>query len=139
MGRKKDLLYDPKCTSSFVKHGGGSIMVRTRMATSETGTLIFIDDVNHYDRSRMNSVIQSRCLIIYRKMNQILLEGNSLCSKRMTQKTLPAQQRTLSGEKKWKVFMRFSNHEVKPNEHVCHPLKRKLKVETPQKQTATRA
>ena len=53
MWRKKGSAHDPKHTSSFVKHGGRSVMAW--IAASGVGSLIFIDDITHDGSSSMNS------------------------------------------------------------------------------------
>ena len=58
----KGSAHDPKHTSSPVKHSEGSVMAWPCMASSGVGLLIFIDDVTHDGRSRMNSEVYKNIL-----------------------------------------------------------------------------
>lgn len=60
--RKKGSAYNLKHTSSSVKHGGGSVLVWACMATSGTGSFIFIDDMTHDDSIKMNSEVYRNIL-----------------------------------------------------------------------------
>ncbi len=53
--RKKGYAHDPKHTSSSVKHSGGNVMAWAFIASSGTGSLIFINDVMHDGSSKINS------------------------------------------------------------------------------------
>jgi len=55
--RRLGTAHDPKHTMSSVKHGGGSVMEWARMASSGTGSLVFIDDVTEDRSSQMNSEV----------------------------------------------------------------------------------
>uniref|UniRef100_A0A8C7X7Z9 Transposase Tc1-like domain-containing protein n=1 Tax=Oryzias sinensis TaxID=183150 RepID=A0A8C7X7Z9_9TELE len=55
--RRRGETHDPKNTTSSVKHCGGSEMAWACMATSGTGTLVFIDDVTQDRSSPMNSEV----------------------------------------------------------------------------------
>lgn len=46
-----------QCTTSSVKHGGGSVMAWAYITASGTRSLVFIDDVITYGSSRMNSEV----------------------------------------------------------------------------------
>ena len=48
---------DPKHTTSSVKHGEGSVMAWACMASSGTGSLVFIDDVTEDRSSKINSAV----------------------------------------------------------------------------------
>ncbi|CAM4736095.1 unnamed protein product, partial [Leuciscus chuanchicus] len=78
-GRKKvwrrlGTAHDPKNTSS-VKHGGGSVMAWACMASSGTGSLVFIDDVTEDRSSRMNSEVYGNVLSAQIKSNAAKLVG----------------------------------------------------------------
>lgn len=75
--RKKGSAYDPKHTSSSVKHGGGSVMAWACMAASGTGSLVFIDDVTHDGSSRMNSDVYKTILSGNLQKNASKLIGRS--------------------------------------------------------------
>ena len=71
--RKEGTVYDPKHTTSSVKHGGGSVMAWACMDASETGSLIFITSVTKGRRRfcfhpclsgcylRKSKIFQSQC------------------------------------------------------------------------------
>lgn len=71
--RKKGTAYDPKHTSSSVKHGGGNVMAWACMAASGTGSLIFIDDVTDDGSSRMNSEVDRNILSANLRRNALKL------------------------------------------------------------------
>ena len=54
MWSKKGSAHDPKQTRSSLKHNVGTAMAWACMATSGTGSLIFIDNVTHDGSSRIN-------------------------------------------------------------------------------------
>ncbi len=62
--RKKDLLMIPNI-QAHLKHSGGNVMAWAFIASSGTGSLIFINDVTHDSSSKINCIF---CLTIYRKM-----------------------------------------------------------------------
>ena len=74
MWRKKGTAYDPKHTSSSVKHGG-NVMAWACMAASGTGSLIFIDDVTDDGSSRMNSEVYRNTLSASLRRNALKLMG----------------------------------------------------------------
>ena len=55
--RREETVHDPKHNTSSVKHGGGSFMVWSCTAASETGYLVFIDDAVADNNSRMSSEV----------------------------------------------------------------------------------
>ncbi len=59
--RKKDLLMIPNI-QAHLKHSGGNIMAWACIASSGTGSLIFIDDVTHDGSSKMNSEVYRNIL-----------------------------------------------------------------------------
>ncbi len=63
--RKKGSAHDPKHTSSSEKDSGGNVMAWACMASSGTGSLIFIDYVTHDGSSKINSKVHRKfCLPI---------------------------------------------------------------------------
>ncbi len=75
--RKKGSAHDPKHTSSSVKHSGGNVMAWACMASSGTGSLIFIDDVTHDGSSKMNSEVYRNILSDNLKKDATKLIGRS--------------------------------------------------------------
>ena len=53
-GKRKVTAYDRKHNTSFVKHGGGSVMACARMAAKGTGSLMFNDDATADKSNEMN-------------------------------------------------------------------------------------
>lgn len=72
--RRKGTAYDPKHTSSSVIC---NVMVWACMATSGTGSLIFIDDVTDDGNSRMNSKVYRNILSANVRRNASKLIGRS--------------------------------------------------------------
>ncbi len=60
-GRKKGLLMIPNI-QAHLKHNGGNVMAWACIASSGTGSLIFIDDVTHDGSSKMNSEVYRNIL-----------------------------------------------------------------------------
>ncbi len=54
--RKKDLLMIPNI-QAHLKHSGGNVMAWAFVASSRTGSLIFINDVTHDGSSKINSEV----------------------------------------------------------------------------------
>lgn len=49
------MVYDPKQSTSSVKHVGGSVLAVACVAANGTGSLVFIDDVTADRNNEMNS------------------------------------------------------------------------------------
>ena len=84
MWREEGTAFDPKHTTSSVKHGGGSVMDWADMAASGTGSIIFIDDLTNDGRSRMNSSEVYRNIFFlprYKKMPPSSLHSTSLAAR----------------------------------------------------------
>lgn len=69
---------DPKHASSSVKHSGVYIIAWPCMADSDSWIQIFIDDVIHDDRSRMNTEVYGNIVCQCRKNFSRLISGNLL-------------------------------------------------------------
>ncbi|MCJ8748319.1 hypothetical protein PDJAM_G00163500 [Pangasius djambal] len=94
--RKKGSAHDPKHTSSWVKHGGGSVMA---WAASGTDSLIFTDG-SHDGSSRMKSDIYRNILSDNLQRNASNLIGrNFIMQQDNNPKHTATQQSTSSGEK----------------------------------------
>ncbi len=59
--RKKDLLMIPNI-QAHLKHSGGNVMAWACIASSGTGSLIFINDVTHDGSSKINSEVYRNIL-----------------------------------------------------------------------------
>ncbi len=59
--RKKDLLMIPNI-QAHLKHSGGNVMAWAFIASSGTGSLIFINDVTHDGSSKINSEVYRNIL-----------------------------------------------------------------------------
>ncbi len=59
--RKRDLLMIPNI-QAHLKHSGGNVMAWACIASSGTGSLIFINDVTHDGSSKMNSEVYRNIL-----------------------------------------------------------------------------
>ncbi len=58
---------------AHLKHSGGNVTAWAFIASSGTGSLIFINDVTHDGSSKINSeVYRIFCLTIYRRCNQLI-------------------------------------------------------------------
>ncbi len=60
-GEKKDLLMIPNI-QAHLKHSGGNVMAWAFIASSGTGSLIFINDVTHDGSSKINSEVYRNIL-----------------------------------------------------------------------------
>ena len=132
--RKKGSYHDLKHTNSSVDQGGGNVMTWACMASSGTGSFIFIDYVTHDGSSRINSEVYSNILFANLKRDGTTLNERSLI---MQEDNDPKHT-----AKTTKVFIRVRKRKVlewpsqsadlNPIEHAFYLLKRKLKGETPQ-------
>ena len=144
--RRLGKAHDPKHTVTSVKHGGGSVMAWTCVASGGTGSFVFIDDVTEDKSSRMNSAV-------FRDMLSAQIEPNTakLIGRHFTvqmdndpKHTAKATQELLK-ENKWNILQWPSqSYDLNPIEHEFHLLKAKLKAERPtnkeqQKTAAVRA
>ena len=69
--------HDAKHTTSYVQHGGGSVMARACMAASGTESLVFTDDVTQDRSSRMNSVVSRDILSAQTQSNWLAAFHNT--------------------------------------------------------------
>ncbi len=137
--RKKDLLMIQNI-QAHLKHSGGNVMAWAFIASSGTGSLIFIDDVTHDSSSKINSVwnilkykYEIFCLTIYRKMQPNWLGDSSSCSKIMTQNMVPKQQRSSSGQEVEGFRLAKSISTLKPCRVCILPAKEETEGSNPPK------
>lgn len=104
-GEKKGTAHDPKYTTSSVKHGGGSVIAWACMATTGTGSLVFIDDVTNDGSSRMNSEVYRNILSAQIQPNASKLIGRRFI---MQQDNDPKHTAIATKDffraKKWKIL-----------------------------------
>ncbi len=74
--RKKDLLMIPNI-QAHLKHSGGNVMAWAFIASSGTGSLIFINDVTHDGSSKINSEVYRNILSDNLQKNATKLIGRS--------------------------------------------------------------
>lgn len=65
VGRRKVTAYDPKHTTSSMKHRGGS------MAANATGSLVFIEGVTADKSSRLNSEVFLAIISAHSQLRQL--------------------------------------------------------------------
>ncbi len=129
--RKKDLLMIPNI-QAHLKHSGGNVMAWAFIASSGTGSLIFINDVTHDGSSKMNSEVYRNILSdIYRKMQPNWLGDPSSCRKIMTQNIVPKQQRSSSGQEVEDFRLAKSISTLKPYRVCILPAKEETEGVTP--------
>ncbi len=78
--REKNYLLMIPNIQAPLKHSGGNVMAWAFIASSRTGSIIFINDVTHEGSSKINSKLKLTC------------------SKIMTQNIIPKQRRSSSGQ-----------------------------------------
>ncbi len=132
--RKKRTAKDPKHTASSVKHGGGGVMAWACMAVSGTGPLNFTDDLMYDDNSRMNLEGYKTISPTNIQENATRFIGKCFILNQNNDPKYPASSvKEFIRAKKWKVLdCPSQSSDLNPIEHEFHPLKRRVKAETPQ-------
>ncbi len=92
-----DLLMIPN-VQAHLKHSGGNVMAWAFIASSGTGSLIFINDVTHDGSSKINSEVYRNILSDNLQKDATKLIGRSFIMQQMTQNIVPKQQRSSSGQ-----------------------------------------
>ncbi len=92
--RNKNLLMIPNI-QAHLKHSGGNVMAWAFIASSGTGSLIFINDVTHDGSSKINSEVYRNILSDNLKKDATKLIVRSFI---MQQDNDPKQQRSSSGQ-----------------------------------------
>ncbi len=143
---KKGTANDPKHTASSVKHGVDGVMAWACMAVSGTGPLNFTDDLMYDDSSRKNLEGYKTILPTNIQENGTRFIGKCFILHQDNDPKHPASSVNeflkRNGNfykvwaKKWKVLdCPSQSPDLHPIEHEFHQLKRRVKAETPQKQT----
>ncbi len=127
--RKKDLFMIPNI-QAHLKHSGGNVMSWAFIASSGTGSLIFINDVTAAKLTQKSTEIF--CLTIYRKMQPNWLGDPSSCSKIMTQNIVPKQQSS-SGQEVEGFRLAKSISTLKPYRACLLPAKEETEGSNPPK------
>ncbi len=99
------------------------------IASSGTGSLIFIDDVTINMKYYKYEIL---CLSFYRKMQPNWLEDPSSCSKIVTQHTVPKQQSSSSGHEVEGFRLAKSMSTLKPCRVCILPAKEETEGSKPQ-------
>ncbi len=113
--RKKDLLMIPNI-QAHLKHSGGNVMAWAFIASSGTGSLIFINDVTHDGSSKINSEVYRNILSDNLQKDATKLIGRSFI---IQQDNDPKQQRSSSGQEVEGFRLAKSISTLNPIEPFC--------------------
>ncbi len=127
--RKKDLLMIPNI-QAHLKHSGGNVMAWAFIASSETGSLIFINDVTHDGSRKINLEVYRNILSDNLQKDATKLIGRSFI---MQQDNDPKQQRSSSGQEVKGFRLAKSISTLKPYRVCILPAKEETEGSNPPK------
>ncbi len=125
--RKKDLLMIPNI-QAHLKHSGGNVMAWAFIASSGTGSLIFINDVTHDGSSKINSEVYRNILSDNLQKDATKLIGRSFI---IQQDNDPKQQRSSSGQEVEGFRLAKSISTLKPYRACLLPAKEETEGSNP--------
>ncbi len=131
--RKKDLLMIPNI-QAHLKHSGGNVMAWAFIASSGTGSLIFINDVTHDGSSKINSEVYRNILSDNLQKDAIKLIGISFIMQQDNDPNIvPKQQRSSSGQEVEGFRLAKSISTLKPCRVCILPAKEETEGSNPPK------